>query len=206
MKKTAMTISYIIGDKLYLNITNACPCNCVFCIRNNDDCAYDSDPLWLEHMPSFNEIKKDIAKHDLSKFSEIVFCGYGEPTSRFNTMTDICDFLHTLPGCPKIRLNTNGLCDLTTHKNTPPLLKGKIDIVSVSLNAADAKDYGKITRPNFEPQKAYDAVCRFITECRNYIPEVTATVVDILSPAQTEAAKKKADELGVPLRIRKYEK
>ena len=41
----AMNISYEIGDKLYLNITNKCPCNCTFCIRHNGDGAYGSDPL-----------------------------------------------------------------------------------------------------------------------------------------------------------------
>ena len=44
----AMNISYEIGDKLYLNITNKCPCNCTFCIRHNGDGAYGSDPLWLD--------------------------------------------------------------------------------------------------------------------------------------------------------------
>ena len=53
-----MTISYEIGDKLYMNITNKCPCSCTFCIRNNGDGAYGSDPLWLEHEPSMEEIKK----------------------------------------------------------------------------------------------------------------------------------------------------
>ncbi len=65
MKHTAMTISYVVGDSLYLNITNACPCSCVFCIRNNGDGAYDSDPLWLEHMPTLTEIKNDIKKRNL---------------------------------------------------------------------------------------------------------------------------------------------
>ena len=29
-----MNILYTIGDSLYINITNKCPCSCTFCIRN----------------------------------------------------------------------------------------------------------------------------------------------------------------------------
>ena len=75
--KKAMTISYEVGDNLYLNLTNKCPCACTFCIRNSADGAYGSDPLWLEHEPDFDEIMSDIDKRDLSKYKEIVFCGYG---------------------------------------------------------------------------------------------------------------------------------
>ena len=45
--KKAMTISYEVGNNLYLNLTNKCPCSCTFCIRQNADGAYGSDPLWL---------------------------------------------------------------------------------------------------------------------------------------------------------------
>lgn len=205
MKHTAMTISYVVGDKLYLNITNACPCHCVFCIRNNGDGAYDSDPLWLEHMPTLTEIKNDLKKRNLSEYTEIVFCGYGEPTTRFDTLLDVCDYLKKIPECPKIRLNTNGLTDLMTKKNTPPLLKGRIDAVSVSLNAGDWETYGKVTKPNFDYKTSFEAVCKYITDCKQYIPEVTTSLVDVISKEQIEKAKAKADELGVTLRIRAYE-
>ena len=51
--KKAMTISYAVGKNLYLNLTNRCPCACTFCIRSFGDSAYGSDPLWLEHEPSY---------------------------------------------------------------------------------------------------------------------------------------------------------
>ena len=49
--KKSMTLSYEVDKNLYLNLTNKCPCACTFCIRNNADGAYGSDPLWLEHEP-----------------------------------------------------------------------------------------------------------------------------------------------------------
>ena len=75
-----MTICYPIGNKLYMNITNKCPCNCTFCIRHNGDSAYGSESLWLEHEPSFDEIMNDVIKYKLSDYEEIIFCGYGVPT------------------------------------------------------------------------------------------------------------------------------
>ena len=80
----AMTISYEVGNNLYLNLTNRCPCACTFCIRNHADGAYGSDPLWLEHEPTMDEIKADLSKRDLTKYDDIVFCGYGEPTERLD--------------------------------------------------------------------------------------------------------------------------
>ena len=56
--KKAMTLTYETGGNLYLNVTNQCPCACVFCIRKNDDGAYGSDPLWLEHEPSMQEMQE----------------------------------------------------------------------------------------------------------------------------------------------------
>ena len=31
----AMTILYPVGEHLYVNLTNHCPCACTFCIRQN---------------------------------------------------------------------------------------------------------------------------------------------------------------------------
>ena len=53
-----MTIFYEFEGKLYANITNRCPCSCVFCIRKNGDSVADNDSLWLEHEPSYEEIVK----------------------------------------------------------------------------------------------------------------------------------------------------
>ena len=38
-----MTIFYEFEGKLYANITNRCPCSCVFCIRKNGDSVADND-------------------------------------------------------------------------------------------------------------------------------------------------------------------
>ena len=82
--KKSMCITYIVEDKLYLNITNKCSNRCEFCIRNNGDGAYGSDSLWLEREPSREEILKSVFSYDLTVFPELVFCGYGEPSYRLD--------------------------------------------------------------------------------------------------------------------------
>ena len=42
-----MTITYEFGKSLYLNLTNRCPNDCVFCLRNNHDDVNGKDDLWL---------------------------------------------------------------------------------------------------------------------------------------------------------------
>lgn len=94
--KKRMTILYDVGGKLYINLTNKCPCNCTFCIRHNGDGAYGSDSLWLEHEPSLDEVKAAFAKVDMSKYKEVVFCGYGEPMERVNEVIAVVGRSRTL--------------------------------------------------------------------------------------------------------------
>ena len=88
----AMTILYPVGEHLYVNLTNKCPCACTFCIRQNGDGAYGSDSLWLQHDPSLAEVKKAFEAWNLADFTELVFCGYGEPTEALEILllTAVC--------------------------------------------------------------------------------------------------------------------
>ena len=63
-----MTILYTVGDKLYINLTNKCPCSCTFCIRQNGDGAYGSDSLWLDREPTVDEVLSELEKYDLTQF------------------------------------------------------------------------------------------------------------------------------------------
>lgn len=200
----SMTISYMIGTKLYMNITNKCPCNCTFCIRNNGDGAYGSDTLWLEHEPSVREIKNNIDTRELERYEEIVFCGYGEPTMRLDTLTEVAEYVRSKDGCPPLRLNTNGLSDLINGRPTASRLCDLFDVISISLNAGTAGEYYKVTRPSFD--NAFEAMQKFTSDCvRTHRADVVMTVVDVISESETEAARKMCESLGARLRIRKYE-
>ena len=195
-------ITYIIGNKLYINLTNKCPCNCTFCIRNNGEGAYGSDSLWLDHDPDSNEAIDALKKHDLSSFDEIIFCGYGEPTEALDVLLDCGKFIRSVCKTP-IRINTNGLSDLINKKPTAPLFKGLADVMSISLNAPDEADYNAVTRPSFE--NAFQAMQDFAVSCLEYVPEVVMTIVDVIPKEQIDASQALADKLGVKLRVRKYE-
>ena len=73
-------IVYCYNDEVYFNLTNKCPCNCTFCIRNNGDSVGEAKTLWFDKEPTMEEIYKTIDAFDFSGYKEAVFCGYGEPT------------------------------------------------------------------------------------------------------------------------------
>ena len=74
-------ILYVYKTSIYDNLTNKCPCRCTFCIRNNTDSVGSADTLWHKHDPSMEDIKKAVDDFDFTGYKELVFCGYGEPTS-----------------------------------------------------------------------------------------------------------------------------
>ncbi len=198
-----MTISYEVGDNLYLNLTNRCNCACTFCIRNHGDNAYGSDPLWLDHEPTMDEIIADLKKRDLKHYQDIVFCGFGEPTMRLDDLICVADYLHE-NGANCVRLNTNGLGTLEWGFNVPERLSGHIDSISISLNAGTKEEYLAVTRPRFG-ENAFDAMIDFARTCKQYIPKVQLTVVDVLAPSEIDAARALADSLSIPLRVRKFD-
>lgn len=188
-------IAYPIGDNLYLNITNRCTNACAFCIRNKSRTFNQQYPLWLEREPGTEEIIS--AMGDLSKYRQVVFCGYGEPLIRLDTVKEVAQTLATRDPRPVVRLNTNGHANLFWGRNILPELKGLIDIVSISLNADNAITYNQLCRPAFG-EKSFTAVIEFIKAAKKQIPEVEVTAVD------NESCRKIAESLGVSFRVRPY--
>ena len=196
-------ILYILGKTVYINITNTCPCKCEFCIRQGKDGVGSADSLWFESDPTIEEIISAIKSFDFNGFSEIVFCGYGEPLCALENLLLTAKYLRENYAL-KIRLNTNGLGDLVNKKQTAPLLRGLIDSVSVSLNASDAEKYCDIVHPAFGLQ-SFDAMLEFAKECKNYVSEVVLSIVDVVPAEEIEKCKAVAEKAGVPLRIREYD-
>ena len=193
-------IIYTYESGVYMNITNKCPCSCVFCIRHNGDGVGSADSLWLTKSPGFDEIKSEIDKFDFSPFKEIVFCGYGEPTEELENLIKSAKYLKKKYGL-KIRLNSNGLSDLINGEGSAKKLKGIVDSISISLNAPDAESYQRVCRSKYG-DKAFPAIIKFANDCKQYIPSVKFSVVDIISPEEIEQCKKISDEMNIPLRIR----
>ncbi|WP_455538413.1 TIGR04100 family radical SAM protein [Terrisporobacter sp.] len=195
-----MTILYDYKESLYINLTNKCPCSCVFCIRKETDYVGNSSSLWLNHEPSVDEIKNEFNKFDLSKYDEVVFCGYGEPLMRINEVIEVAKYIRSISNI-KIRVNTNGLADLIHGKKTAKLLKDNIDAISISLNAPNKIKYNEVTKPKFG-EKSFDALLDFAIDCKKYIGKVNFSVVDEISEEEIEQSKELANKMNIPLRVR----
>jgi len=197
-----MTIFYEAYDNLYVNITNRCPCACDFCVRNEEDGVGDGNNLWLESEPTVEEIIKDFERFDISKYGEVVFCGFGEPLERIEEVIQVSKYIKEKTG-KIIRINTNGLSDLIHGKPTAQMLKGAIDIVSISLNAPDAKTYDKRCHPSFGEQ-SFEAMLKFTQDCKKYVPTVILSVVDCIGEQEIEKCRKIAQDIGVEYRVRTF--
>lgn len=199
-----MTITYPVKNGIYVNMTNRCPCACTFCLRGNGDSIYGSQPLWLDREPTVEEVCESIDAWDLSRHSELVFCGYGEPTERLADLLRVAAHVKARSDI-RIRINTNGLADLIWRQHTAPRLMGLIDTVSVSLNATDRETYARIVRPRFGIG-SYDAMLQFTKECTAYVPNVVMTVVDVVTtPQEQERCRQICASLGATLRVRPFE-
>ena len=199
-----MTITYRVKNGVYVNMTNRCPCACTFCLRQNAPGVYGSDPLWLEREPTVQEVEQSLASWDLNSLEEVVFCGYGEPTERLPDLLEVAAWLKANYKIP-VRINTNGLSDLIWGRETAPDLTGKIDCVSISLNATDAEEYLRLTRSKFGIG-SYDAMLKFAKDCSRCVPRVMMTVVDqVTTPEEQEKARRICAEVGATLRIRPLE-
>ena len=198
-----MTITYIYKNNLYINLTNRCPNRCEFCLRNTGDKVGDSDSLWLSREPTVEEIWESISERDLSKYKQIVFCGYGEPTCRLDDVLTLCDKIRSVSDIP-IRLNTNGLSDLICGKETAPLFKGKLDSISVSLNASTPEKYDALCHSRFGLD-ALPAILNFTKDVRNYVPSVRMTVVDTMDDEELAACRALCETTGADFVVRHYE-
>lgn len=206
MKKD-MTILYPLGNNLYVNMTNRCPYNCTFCLRQTMDTVSKENPhsLWLEREPSVQEVCNEFKKFDMDQYNEIVFCGFGEPTERLYDIFEVCDCIKTTYNKP-IRINTNGSANLIWQKDTTKDFKDRIDTVSISLNHPDPVQYQNIIRSKFGIQ-SHKAMLEFAKNVKQYVKHVCMTTVDTtISHEDEKQCALICKELGVSYRIRPYEK
>ena len=197
-----MTITYVYGKNLYVNPTNRCDCNCVFCLRHTGDGVGTGSNLWLEEEPTKEEMLEAIRASDLSQYQQLVFVGYGEPTYRLFDILWVAEEVKKFSDIP-IRMDTNGHSDLIWGRPTAQLFQGKFDILSVSLNNATPETYLQTVRSRYG-EKAYQAMLDFTREAVKYVPTVIMTVVDTLPPEEIEACRKICEGLGAAYRVRKY--
>lgn len=189
---------------LYINLTNQCNNDCVFCLRQKKSMAAEFS-LWLEKEPTVDEIKTELNTVDWKIISEVVFCGFGEPTMRLAELLEILRYIKKIHPEMPTRLNTNGLGELENGRNISADFENILDTVSISLNAATAERYLQLTRSKFG-LKSYEAMLTFAEHMKKFVPNVILTIVDkVTPPEEIEQCKKICAERNLTLRIRPYE-
>lgn len=189
---------YAIGNKLYVNLTNRCPNDCTFCVRQGGPGVAGAS-LWLDSEPPAEDYVKAIGDPD--RYAEIVFCGYGEPLMRAGTLAEVARAVRRLSRVP-MRVDTNGQARLFLGRDVLPDLVGLIDGFSISLNAQDEATYRKLSRPAYG-ERAYQALLDFAREAVGLFPAVTLSVVSVPG-VDVDACRRIAERLGAGFRVRDY--
>jgi TatD family-associated radical SAM protein len=193
------SIVYRGGDSLYLNVTNRCSNACEFCIRKFSDGLF-GEVLLLDEEPEADDVTAEIERAFMDgPAREVVFCGFGEPTMRLDTVLAVTEWLHLRR--LRSRLDTNGHGALLNPGVDVPaaLAAAGLDAVTVSLNAADPLTYDALCRPTFS--KAHRAVVAFAEECVRHGIETTITAVDT-PDADPEGCAAVAAAIGARFKLR----
>lgn len=192
-------IVYPIRNSLYVNLTNRCSCDCVFCPRLKNPVVKGHN-LHLDKEPEFEDVVKAIDGFN-DDFDELVFCGYGEPTIRFDLVKQVAK--HFRRRFTRIRIDTNGHGNLINGRDITMELPGVIDAVSISLNAENEEKYIKLNRPEYGG-RAFKAMQDFIRACVEKKLDVTASIVGFPG-AEVEKTAEIANNIGAKFRVRKYD-
>ena len=199
-----MNISPVIGYTLhgsrYLNVTNRCTLRCQFCPKFNGEWNVKGYDLRMHAEPDVDALLA--AAGDPLDFTEVVFCGLGEPTLRLYTVLEAGAELRRRGAW--VRLNTDGLANLVHGRDVTPDLEDGVDAISVSLNAQDAETYERHCRPSLP--NAWPAVLDFVERASEFVPEVTVTAIDGLPGVDISACARLASQLGVKFRRREFGK
>lgn len=193
---------YELDKKVYINLTNRCTNECIFCLRQDKDDVCGQE-LWLDSEDFTSEdVIEQLKKFNLS--SEVIFCGYGEPMLKFEVLRQVAKYIKETYPEIKIRVNTNGHANFIYKKNVVPELVGLVDEFSVSLNASNSEEYDELSQPKFE--NAYEEVKKFIKCSADAGIETVASIVDGYKGRRLDVDKCReiAESLGAKLRVREW--
>lgn len=191
------TYVYELDGNLYINLTNQCSNACEFCVRANRE-NYDGYYLWLEKEPEAEDVLKLIDEN--KDYKQIVFCGYGEPTCRYDVLKKIAA---ALKGKFSLRLNTNGQGNLINGRDITDEIALLFDEVNVSMNASTAEKYQDICHSVYG-NRAFGAMIEFAASCTKKGVKTHFSVVDVIGDEEVAACRMLAYQNRVLFRVRKY--
>jgi TatD DNase family protein len=196
-EKSSLTFTYPIGPSLYVNVTNRCNADCIFCDRKGAATVHGySLKMARGEEPEAGVYIQEIG--DPRQYSGIVFCGYGEPTIRWEVVKQVARHVKQQGGFT--RMNTNGHGNVINHRDITPELAGVIDTVSISLNSTEAGQYAALMRvaPSLHAE-----MLQFARQVKAFT-RVVMSVVGIPSVDVAAARQFVTDEIGVTFREREY--
>ena len=93
----ANVLVYELDGKFYINLTNKCTNDCIFCLRKDKD-DVKGQTLWLDDenctaqdvIVQFEEILRQKPDNDKS---EVIFCGYGEPLLKLDVLKGVAKYI-----------------------------------------------------------------------------------------------------------------
>jgi len=201
-RKRNPSIVYWLGNSLYLNVTNRCSNSCYFCFRKFKNGIREFN-LKLEKEPTSEEVIEELRKViNRKSWSEVVFCGFGEPLERLNLVLEVTRWIKK-HYWKVVRVDTNGQGYLLNKGRdvVQELKEAGVDKVSVSLNAYDKATYNQICKPVFED--AYENVLEFIKKAKEEGLETEATAVTI-PEVNLAKVKELAENMGIKFSVREY--
>jgi len=201
-RKRNPSVAYWLGNSLYLNVTNRCSNSCYFCFRKFKSGIQEFN-LKLEKEPTSEEVIEELQKViNRKNWSEVVFCGFGEPLERLNLVLEVTRWVKK-HYWKAVRVDTNGQGYLRNKGRdvVRELKEAGVDKVSISLNAHDKATYNQVCKPVFED--AYENGLEFNKKAKEESLETEATAVTI---PEVDLAKVKelAENMGIKFSVREY--
>lgn len=191
-------IVYRLQNQVYINLTSRCWLRCGFCPKFQGQWALDGTSLRLQRKdePSVAEVLRAVDAE--APASEVVFCGFGEPTLRLPALLKIGSALKGRG--VRVRLNTDGLANLRQGRDVTTELASAVDAMSISLNAHNAHLYARHCRP--PATDAYAAVIDFAERAVQVVPEVALSAIDGLDGVDIAQCQRIAALIGAQFRHR----
>jgi TatD DNase family protein len=197
-RKSDISYTYQIRENLYINITNRCNADCFFCNRKGDNILRGYNlKMTKDEEPPAEVYIKEIG--DPTRFNEIVFCGYGEPTIRWDVVKKVAKYVKANGG--RTRLNTNGHGSFINKRDISPEFNGLIDVVSISINTVDPRQYANFMKLD---TRFFNEMVAFAKSVKQYVEKLVMTVVSI-DEVEIEKAKSVVEnKFGAEFRVRQY--
>lgn len=195
---------YLLENKIYINLTNLCTNDCIFCIRGLKDDVAGSN-MWLaDENITADDVISQLKKVEDKISSGITFCGYGEPTIKIEVLKDVAKYIKENYPNTKIRVNTNGHANAIHKRNVIDELKGLVDEFSISLNGETEELYNELSQPKIK--NAYKEMKAFASNAVKAGIKTTLSVVTGYKnyDVNVDECEKIAQKIGASFRNREW--